>query len=61
MFMVIGTLFTSYLMEMALLQLQSKQGYYDNHIYIGIVAIIPLLLSFLFHAFHWWKKEKVEN
>ena len=40
---------------------ECKQGYYDNHIYIGIVAIIPLLLSFLFHAFHWWEKEKVEN
>ena len=40
---------------------ECKQGYYDNHIYIGILAITPLLLSFLFHTVHWWEKEKVEN
>ena len=40
---------------------QGTEGYTENHVYIGMIAIIPLLLSFLFHLVHWWEMEKVEN
>ena len=40
---------------------QSSEEYKANHVYLGIIAIIPLLVSFLFHIIHWWEMEKVEN
>ena len=40
---------------------QSSEEYKANHVYLGIIAITPLLVSFLFHIIHWWEMEKVEN
>ena len=40
---------------------KSTGGYAKNHVYFGMIALIPLVLSFLFHIVHWWEMEKVEN
>ena len=40
---------------------KSTGEYAENHVYFGVIALIPLVLSFLFHILHWWEMEKVEN
>ena len=41
--------------------LKCSENFADNHVYFGIVSLIPPALSALLHLHHWFHFEKVDN
>ena len=40
---------------------QCSEDFAKNHVYYGMISLIPPTLSALFHLHHWYHFEKLEN